>query len=30
MNTVRFLAHYIFLPFTFVAIGSMAKQAGFK
>jgi hypothetical protein len=30
MNTVRFLAHYIFLPFTFIAIGSMAKQAGFK
>jgi hypothetical protein len=30
MNAVRFLAHYIFLPFTFVAIGSMAKQAGFK
>jgi hypothetical protein len=30
MNTVRFLAHYIFLPFTLIAIGSMAKQAGFK
>jgi hypothetical protein len=30
MNTVRFLAHYVFLPFTFIAIASMAKQAGFK
>ena len=30
LNSVRFLAHYLFLPFTFVAIGSMAKQAGFK
>lgn len=30
MNTVRFVAHYVFLPFTFIAIGSMAKQAGFK
>lgn len=30
LNTVRFLAHYLFLPFTIVAIGSMAKQAGFK
>jgi len=29
MNTVRFLGHYILLPFTFIAIGSMAKQAGF-
>ena len=29
MNTVRFLAHYIFLPATFIAIGSMARQAGF-
>jgi hypothetical protein len=29
MNTVRFLAHYIFLPVTFIAIGSMARQAGF-
>jgi hypothetical protein len=29
MNTVRFLAHYICLPFTFIAIGSMARQAGF-
>ena len=29
MNTVRFLAHYICLPMTFIAIGSMAKQAGF-
>jgi hypothetical protein len=30
MNTVRFLAHYIFLPFTIIAVGSMARQAGFK
>lgn len=30
MNTVRFLAHYICLPATFIAIGSMARQAGFK
>jgi len=30
MNTVRFLAHYICLPVTFIAIGSMARQAGFK
>lgn len=29
MNTVRFLGHYILLPFTFIAIGSMARQAGF-
>jgi hypothetical protein len=29
MNTVRFLAHYIFLPFTFIGIGAMARQAGF-
>lgn len=30
MNTVRFLAHYLCLPVTFIAIGSMARQAGFK
>jgi len=30
MNMVRFLAHYILLPVTFIAIGSMARQAGFK
>lgn len=30
LNTYRFLAHYVFLPFAFVAIASMAKQAGFK
>ena len=30
MNTVRFVAHYICLPMTFIAIGSMARQAGFK
>jgi len=29
MNYVRFLAHYIFLPMTFIAIGAMARQAGF-
>ena len=29
LNYPRFLAHYIFLPFTFIAIGSMARQAGF-
>lgn len=29
MNTIRFLAHYILLPFGFIAIGSMARQAGF-
>lgn len=29
MNTVRFLAHYIFLPMLFIALGSMARQAGF-
>lgn len=30
MNTVRFLGHYICLPFTIIAIGSMARQAGFS
>ena len=30
MNTVRFLAHYICLPMTFIAVGSMARQAGFS
>jgi hypothetical protein len=30
MNTVRFLAHYLCLPVTFIAIGSMARQAGFQ
>ena len=30
MNSVRFLAHYICLPITFIAIGSMARQAGFR
>ena len=29
MNTVRFLGHYILLPFGIIAIGSMARQAGF-
>lgn len=29
MNTVRFLAHYIALPMTFIAIGAMARQVGF-
>ncbi len=30
LNTIRFLGHYILLPFTFIAIGSMARQAGFS
>ncbi len=30
LNTVRFLGHYTFLPFAIVAIGSMARQAGFR
>lgn len=29
LNTVRFLAHYIGLPMTFIAIGAMAREAGF-
>ena len=29
LNTVRFLAHYIGLPMTFIAVGSMAREAGF-
>ena len=29
LNTVRFLAHYIALPMTFIAIGAMAREAGF-
>jgi hypothetical protein len=29
MNYVRFLAHYIFLPMTIIAIGLMGRQAGF-
>lgn len=29
MNTVRFIAHYIALPLTFIAVGAMARQAGF-
>ena len=29
MNTVRFLAHYICLPMNIIAIGAMARQAGF-
>jgi hypothetical protein len=29
MNTIRFLAHYIALPMTFIAIGAMARQVGF-
>jgi len=29
MNTVRFIAHYVGLPMTFIAIGSMAREAGF-
>jgi hypothetical protein len=30
LNTVRFLAHYISLPMTFIAIGAMAREAGFR
>ncbi|MBT8422705.1 MAG: hypothetical protein KJP03_06280, partial [Gammaproteobacteria bacterium] len=30
LNTVRFLGHYILLPFAIVSIGVMAKQAGFR
>ena len=30
LNTVRFLAHYVFLPFAIVAVGAIARQAGFK
>ncbi|MGI9289935.1 MAG: hypothetical protein ACR2QG_01500 [Gammaproteobacteria bacterium] len=30
LNIPRFLAHYIFLPFGIIAIGAMARQAGFK
>ena len=29
LNFVRFVAHYISLPMTFIAIGSMARQVGF-
>jgi hypothetical protein len=29
LNTVRFLAHYIGLPMTFIATGAMAREAGF-
>ena len=29
MNYVRFYSHFILLPMTFIAIGSMARQAGF-
>ena len=30
LNTVRFLAHYIALPMTFIALGAMAREAGFR
>jgi len=30
LNTVRFLAHYVFLPFALVSIAAMARQAGFR
>lgn len=30
LNSVRFLAHYISLPMTFIAIGAMAREAGFR
>lgn len=29
LNTIRFLAHYIGLPMTFIAVGSMARESGF-
>jgi hypothetical protein len=29
LNTVRFLAHYISLPMTFIALGAMGREAGF-
>ncbi len=29
LNTGRFLAHYIALPMTFIALGAMAREAGF-
>ena len=30
LNTVRFLAHYIALPMTFIALGAMAREAEFR
>jgi len=30
LNRVRFIAHYCLLPFSIVAVGLMAKQAGFR
>lgn len=29
MNAVRFVAHYISLPMSFIALGAMAREAGF-
>jgi len=29
MNTVRFVAHYVSLPMTFIGVGAMAREAGF-
>ena len=29
LNVVRFLGHYIMLPFVIIALGSLARQAGF-
>jgi hypothetical protein len=29
MNTVRFIAHYVLLPMTIIAVGSMARQTGY-
>ena len=29
LNTTRFLAHYIGLPMTFIAVGAMARESGF-
>lgn len=30
LNTLRFLAHYTFLPFAIVALAAIARQAGFR
>ncbi len=30
LNTIRFLAHYVFLPFAIVALAALARHAGFR
>ena len=30
MNAVRFVAHYVSLPMSFIAIGAMSREAGFE